>query len=65
MADQAFLDAMQKKLDDPRKPQFTATEVALCYRLVMGEEIADDDPFITQYCLPHFNVERNDLCLYK
>jgi hypothetical protein len=64
-SDETFLARMNAKLADPKKPLFTPAEAARCYRIVMSEDISEEDEFISEYCVAWLNNERNDLCFYK
>jgi len=60
-----FLARMNVKLADPDKPLFTPQEVRRCYVIVLGEPAEGNEAFIQEYCLPHMNTQRNDLCFFK
>jgi len=64
-ADGAFLARMNAKVNDTNKPLFTLAEVTRCYTLVVGRPAEGNEVFIRDYCLPHMNQARNDLCFYK
>ena len=64
-SDDAFMARMNVKMADPAKPLFTVAEVTRCYTLVLGESADGNEEFIAEYCLPHMNSQRNDLCFFK